>query len=113
MISSVAGNAALTRFADNIGNICNGLSTYFILTAVASLAGQMAEEKLKTDALKARNIVCAGIVCVEIVKIVFELIGTQALGVITVLTVIAVLLQIVAYVYYLRILARSKQTLAR
>lgn len=112
---NVIGSAvnSFAKFADNISSIMNSLSMYFILTAIASLAGKLMDRALESSTLKARNILAAGIILTEVVKLILELTNQTVTNGVAIVSAIAVVIQLIAYIYYLKILSRAKKALAK
>jgi len=120
LAASVLGTAlnttapSISKFCSTAGQVCNLISTYFILEGISEFAKKLGNETLADKALK----MIYAILCCQLLGIVIESVpnfagaGTFAAGIAIALVLVGVALSIIAYVLYLKILSEAKKMLA-
>ena len=123
IIASIVLGAAkegslLKDLGETVSSICRFLCTWYVCTAVISLADRMGDAEMSAKALKARKM----LMTVWILSIVLEVISVLlgALGASDVLNVVsailglvAIVVSIIAYILYLKMLSASRTMLQR
>ena len=115
VISSIwSNNQGLTRWMDAIKSICNLFASYYVLTGIANLAEKFPDSATKALALKSRTMLEGTFCATVLFKLAINIFNIQdGSTVYTVLSVIALVLEIVSYILYLRALNQGKKMLAK
>ena len=115
VISSIwSNNQGLTRWMDTIISICNLFASYYVLTGIANLADRMPDPETKAVALKSRLLVEGSFCATAVFKLIINIFNIQSGSTIhTIMAVVAMLLELLAYILYLRALAKGRKMLAR
>ena len=107
-------NAGLVKWMDTLTTIFSMLTSYYVLTGIANLADQIPDAATKALALKSRTLVegsfCATVIFKLIISI-FKIPDGSTLY--TILSIVALLLELVSYILYLRALSKGKKMLAK
>lgn len=103
------GSKAASGF-DAAISICSLFVTYYILMAISSLAGKLNDTALKSLAEKTIRIVCIAFAASALVDLIQLFVHNET--VILVLAVCALILEIIGYVLFLRVLFKAKKALA-
>jgi hypothetical protein len=109
-----SNNETLNKWMDTALTICSMFASYYVLTGIANLAEKMSDAATKALALKSRTLVEGSFCATALFKLIISIFKIQEGSTIsTILTVIALLLELVSYILYLRALNKGKQMLAR
>ena len=111
VLKTVLKTDFMTEWADTASMVLSFLATWYILTAIANLADKLGNSAVKALAVKTRNILAATYLISVIGDAVCNLIGGNGTAV-TIIGVVAVLAEIVSYVFFLRALSQGKKMLA-
>jgi len=107
-------NAGLVKWMDTLTTIFSMFASYYVLTGIANLADQIPDAATKALALKSRTLVegsfCATVIFKLIISI-FKIPDGSTLY--TILSIVALLLELVSYILYLRALSKGKKMLAK
>ena len=107
-------NQVLTKWMDTILTICSLFASYYVLTGIANLAEQFPDEATKALALKSRTLVEGTFCATAIFKLIISIFKIQDGSTIyTILSIVALVLELVSYVLYLRALSKGKKMLAK
>ena len=115
VISSIwSGNQGLVKWMDTVLTICSLFASYYVLTGIANLAEQYPDPATKALALKSRTLVEGTFCATAIFKLIINIFKIQDGSTIyTILSIIALVLELVSYVLYLRALSKGKKMLAK
>ena len=115
VISSIwSGNQGLVKWMDTVLTICSLFASYYVLTGIANLAEQFPDEATKALALKSRTLVEGTFCATVIFKLIISIFKIQDGSTIyTILSIVALVLELVSYVLYLRALSKGKKMLAK
>ena len=109
-----SNNETLNKWMDTAITICSMFASYYVLTGIANLAEKMSDAATKALALKSRTLVEGSFCATALFKLIISIFKIQDGSTIsTILAVIALLLELVSYILYLRALNKGKQMLAR
>ena len=109
-----SNNETLNKWMDTALTICSMFASYYVLTGIANLAEKMSDAATKAVALKSRTLVEGSFCATALFKLIISIFKIQNGSTIsTILAVIALLLELVSYILYLRALNKGKQMLAR
>ena len=109
-----SNNETLNKWMDTALTICSLFASYFVLTGIANLAEKMSDAATKALALKSRTLVEGSFCATALFKLIISIFKIQEGSTIsTILAVIALLLELVSYILYLRALNKGKQMLAK
>jgi len=109
-----SNNAGLVKWMDTALTIFSMLASYYVLTGIANLAEQIPDAATKSLALKSRTLVEGTFCATAIFKLIINIFKIQDGSTIyTILSVVALLLELVSYVLYLRALSKGKKMLAK
>jgi len=107
-------NAGLVKWMDTLTTIFSMFASYYVLTGIANLADQIPDAATKALALKSRTLVEGSFCLTVIFKLIINIFNIQNGSTIyTILAVVAMLLELVSYILYLRALSKGKQMLAK
>ena len=115
VISSIwSGNQGLVKWMDTALTIFSMLASYYVLTGIANLAEQYPDPATKALALKSRTLVEGTFCATAVFKLIINIFKIQDGSTIyTILSIIALVLELVSYVLYLRALSKGKKMLAK
>ena len=115
VISSIwSGNQGLVKWMDTVLTICSLFASYYVLTGIANLAEQYPDEATKALALKSRTLLEGTFCATAIFKLIINIFKIQDGSTIyTILSIVALVLELVSYVLYLRALSKGKKMLAK
>lgn len=115
VISSIwSGNQGLVKWMDTVLTICSLFASYYVLTGIANLAEQYPDEATKALALKSRTLLEGTFCATAIFKLIINIFKIQDGSTIyTILSIIALVLELVSYILYLRALSKGKKMLAK
>ena len=115
VISSIwSSNQGLTKWMDTVLTICSMFASYYVLTGIANLAEQYPDPATKSLALKSRTLVEGTFCATAIFKLIINIFKIQDGSTIyTILSIIALVLELVSYILYLRALSKGKKMLAK
>ena len=109
-----SNNETLNKWMDTARTICSLFASYYVLTGIANLAEKMSDAATKALALKSRTLVEGSFCATALFKLIISIFKIQSGSTIhTILAVIALLLELVSYILYLRALNKGKQMLAK
>ena len=109
-----SSNERLNDWMDTLITIFSMFASYYVLTGIANLADQMPDPATKAVALKSRTLVEGSFCATALFKLIISIFKIQNGSTIsTILAVIALLLELVSYILYLRALAKGKKMLAK
>ena len=109
-----SNNETLNKWMDTALTICSLFASYYVLTGIANLAEKMSDATTKALALKSRTLVEGSFCATALFKLIISIFKIQEGSTIsTILAVIALLLELVSYILYLRALNKGKQMLAK
>ena len=109
-----SNNETLNKWMDTALTICSMFASYYVLTGIANLAEKMSDAATKAVALKSRTLVEGSFCATALFKLIISIFKIQSGSTIhTILAVIALLLELVSYILYLRALNKGKQMLAK
>ena len=114
VISSVwSKNATLVKWMDLATTLCSLYASYFVLTGIANLAETFPDEATKSLALKSRNLLVGTFCATALFKCIITIFNIQEGSTAnSILAVVALVLELVSYVVYLRALSKGKKMLA-
>ena len=108
-----SNNETLNKWMDTALIICSMFASYYVLTGIANLAEKMSDAATKAVALKSRTLVEGSFCATALFKLIISIFKIQDGSTIsTILAVIALLLELVSYILYLRALSKGKKMLA-
>ena len=118
LLGFASSSKALSSLGSTVSTICSFLSTYYVCTAVANLAGRLSDAEMNARALSARRMLMivyiAGIVMGLIANIIYWVSDSQTVVIVaSVLVLVAAILDVISYILYLRMLGRAKLSLER
>ena len=109
-----SNNETLNKWMDTALTICSLFASYYVLTGIANLAEKMSDAATKALALKSRTLVEGSFCATALFKLIISIFKIQSGSTIhTIMAVIALLLELVSYILYLRALNKGKQMLAK
>lgn len=108
-----SNNEMLKRWMDVVNTICSLFASYFVLTGIASLADQFPDAETKTIALKSRTWLEGAFCLSAVLKFIVNLFNIQNATVVLIMSVAALVVEIISYVLYLRALNKGKNMLAK
>ena len=109
-----SNNETLNKWMDTALTICSLFASYYVLTGIANLAEKMSDAATKALALKSRTLVEGSFCATALFKLIISIFKIQSGSTIhTIMAVIAMVLEILAYILYLRALAKGKKMLAK
>ncbi len=107
-----SSNERLVKWMDTATTLCSLFASYYVLTGIAELAQTYPDNATKALAEKSRNLLCATFAVPALIRIAVMLFRIQNETVLIILSVAALLLELVSYVVYMRALSRGKQMLS-
>ena len=108
-----SNNETLNKWMDTALTICSMFASYYVLTGIANLAEKMSDAATKAVALKSRTLVEGSFCATALFKLIISIFKIQDGSTIsTILAVVALLLELVSYILYLRALSKGKKMLA-
>ena len=108
-----SNNETLNKWMDTALTICSMFASYYVLTGIANLAEKMSDAATKALALKSRTLVEGSFCATALFKLIISIFKIQNGSTIsTILAVVALLLELVSYILYLRALSKGKKMLA-
>jgi len=106
-------NQGLVKWMDTALTIFSMLASYYVLTGIANLADQYPDAATKALALKSRTLVEGTFCATAIFKLIINIFKIQNGSTIyTILSIVALVLELVSYILYLRALSKGKKMLA-
>lgn len=114
-VSSIwSTNAGLVKWMDTLITIFSMFASYYVLTGIANLAEQMLDPATKALALKSRTLVEGTFCATVIFKLIINIFKIQDGSTIyTIISIVALVLELVSYILYLRALSKGKKMLAQ
>jgi len=107
-------NQGLVKWMDTLLTIFSMLASYYVLTGIANLAEQLSDSATKALALKSRTLVEGSFCATVIFKCIINIFRIQDGSTIyTILSIVALLLELLSYILYLRALSKGKKMLAQ
>ncbi len=109
-----SNNQVLNKWMDTALTIFSMLASYYVLTGIANLADKYPDPATKALALKSRTLVEGSFCATALFKLIISIFKIQDGSTIsTILSVVALLPELVSYILYLRALSKGKQMLAK
>ena len=109
-----SSNQGLVKWMDTANTIFSLLASYYVLTGIANLADQYPDSATKALALKSRTLLEGTFCATAIFKFIINIFKIQDGSTIyTILSIVALLLELVSYILYLRALSKGKKMLAK
>ena len=114
-VSSIWSNSGrLVRIMDVVTTLCNLYASYYVLTGIANLAETYPDTVTKVLALKSRTLLIYTFCATAVFKCIITIFNVQnGTTFYTILGTVALILELVSYVLYLRALAHGKRMLAK
>ncbi len=114
-LAGTSSESLLGSLGDTLTNICSFLTTYFVCTALIALADRLGNGEMRERGRKARSLLTTvyviGIV-LGVLGAVFERSRSAAVGVVAaVILLVSAVLDVVAYVLYLKLLSKARTML--
>ena len=93
-----------------ISNICEILIMIFVITGIGKIADQLGKKKVSRLSRSTMNVTCGVYILSAIVTLIGDLFEAKAMTTVaSVIAIIAGILSIIAYVYYLRTLSQGSK----
>ena len=109
-----SSNQGLVKWMDTALTIFSMLASYYVLTGIANLAEQYPDPATKALALKSRTLVEGTFCATAIFKFIINIFKIQDGSTLYIIfSVVALLLELVSYILYLRALSKGKKMLAK
>jgi hypothetical protein len=109
-----SNNETLNKWMDTATTICSMFASYYVLTGIANLAEKMSDAATKALALKSRTLVEGSFCATALFKLIISIFKIQDGSTIyTIMSIVALLLELVSYILYLRALSKGKKMLAK
>ena len=109
-----SSNQNLVKWMDTAITIFSMLASYYVLTGIANLAEQYPDPDTKALALKSRTLVEGTFCATAVFKLIINIFKIQNGSTIyTILAIVALLLELVSYILFLRALSKAKKMLAK
>ena len=107
-------NQVLVKWMDIAVTIFSLFASYYVLTAIANLADQYPDAATKALALKSRTLLEGSFCATAVFKFIINIFKIQDGSTIyTILSIVALVLELVSYLLYLRVLTKGKKMLAK
>ena len=107
-------NQVLVKWMDIAVTIFSLFASYYVLTAIANLADQYPDAATKALALKSRTLLEGSFCATAVFKFIINIFKIQDGSTIyTILSIVALVLELVSYLLYLRALTKGKKMLAK
>ena len=107
-------NQVLVKWMDIAVTIFSLFASYYVLTALANLADQYPDAATKALALKSRTLLEGSFCATAVFKFIINIFKIQDGSTIyTILSIVALVLELVSYLLYLRALTKGKKMLAK
>jgi len=114
IVTSVwSNNEIVKKWMDVVNTLCSLFASYFVLTGIASLAEQYPDHATKAFALKSRTWLEGSFCLSVILKFIINIFNIQNETVVLIMSIVALLVEIISYILYLRALNRGKAMLAK
>jgi hypothetical protein len=109
-----SSNQTLVKWMDTATTIFSLFASYYVLTGIANLAEKLSDSATKALALKSRTLL-EGTFCATVVfKLIINIFKIQDGSTIyTILSIVALVLELVSYLLYLRALSKGKKMLSK
>jgi len=109
-----SNNQGLVKWMDIAITIFSMFASYYVLTGIANLADKYPDDATKKLALKSRTLVEGSFCATALFKLIISIFKIQDGSTIyTIMSIVALLLELVSYILYLRALAKGKKMLAK
>ena len=106
-------NQGLVKWMDTLTTIFSMFATYYVLTGIANLAEKLSDSATKALALKSRTLVEGTFCATAIFKLIINIFKIQETSTIyLIISIVALVLELVSYILYLRALSKGKKMLA-
>ena len=107
-------NTGLVKWMDTLTTIFSMFASYYVLTGIANLADKIPDAATKSLALKSRTLVEGSFCATAVFKLIISIFKIQDGSTIyTILSIVALILELVSYILYLRALSKGKQMLSK
>jgi len=115
VISAIwSNNQGLVKWMDLAITIFSLFASYYVLTGIANLADQYPDAATKALALKSRTLLEGSFCATAVFKLIINIFKIQDGSTIyTILSIVALVLELVSYILYLRALSKGKKMLVQ
>ena len=115
VISAIwSNNQGLVKWMDLAITIFSLFASYYVLTGIANLADQYLDAATKALALKSRTLLEGSFCATAVFKLIINIFKIQDGSTIyTILSIVALVLELVSYILYLRALSKGKKMLVQ
>lgn len=114
VISSIwSNNTRLVKSMEVVTTLCNLFSSYYVLTGIANLADTYPDEDTKAIVLKSRSLLVGTFCATAVFKCIVTFFNLQeGSTVYSILAIVAMVLELLSYILYLRALNKGKNMLS-
>lgn len=118
ILGAAREGSLLKDLGETLSSICRFLCSWYVCTAVISLADRLGDAEMSAKALKARKMLMTVwilSIVLEIISVILGALGAgDALAIVSaILGVAAIVVSIIAYILYLKMLSASRTMLQR
>ena len=115
VVSSIwSKNEVLTKWISVVTTLCSLFASYYVLTGIANLSDAYPDAATKALCEKSRMWLMWSFCASSVFKFIINIFNLQdGTTIHTIITVVALVLELISYVLYLRALAKGKDMLAR
>lgn len=115
VVSAFSGNATISSIGKTVSNVTEIMASYFICTGIINLADRLNDSAVSASGKKVRSIIMGIWTASAVLNILTTLFGTNETmqAVIGITAIVAVIISIVAYFLYIRLLGKAKNMLAK
>ena len=107
-------NQGLVKWMDTLTTIFSMFATYYVLTGIANLAEKLSDSATKALALKSRTLLEGTFCATGVFKLIINIFKIQETSTIyLIISIVALVLELVSYILYLRALSKGKKMLAQ
>lgn len=115
VVSAFSGNATISSIGKTVSNVTEIMASYFICTGIINLADRLNDSAVSASGKKVRSIIMGIWTASAVLNILTTLFGTNETmqAIIGITAIVAVIISIVAYFLYIRLLGKAKNMLAK
>lgn len=115
VVSAFGGNATISSIGKSFSNVTEIMASYFICTGIINLADRLNNSAVSASGKKVRSILMGIWTASAVLNILTILFGANETmqAVIGITAIVAVIISIVAYFLYIRLLGKAKNMLAK
>lgn len=115
VVSAFSGNATISSIGKSVSNVTEIMASYFICTGIINLADRLNDSAVSASGKKVRSILMGIWTASAVLNILTILFGANETmqAVIGITAIVAVIISIVAYFLYIRLLGKAKNMLAK